>query len=55
MTIIGLFISLTSICLMGYLALIGVMNEQNLTWRDLFRMMKKFGKTVDTTTKEDAE
>lgn len=46
----GLLISIPTIMLMWYLALIGIMKEQCLTWRDLFRMiMKRFGK------KEDAE
>ena len=46
----GFLISIPTIMLMWYLALIGVMKEQAMTWHDLFRMiMKKFGK------KEDAE
>lgn len=47
---IGFIISIFTIMVMWYLALIGVMKEQAMTWRDLFRLIrKKFGK------KEDAE
>lgn len=46
----GFLISISTIMVMWYLALIGVMKEQALTWRDLFKLiMKRFGK------KEDAE
>lgn len=42
---LGFVISISTIMVMWYLALIGVMKEQCLTWRDLFRMiLERFGK-----------
>lgn len=54
----GLLISIPTIMLMWYLALIGVMKEQAMTWRDLFRLiMKRFGCFCKSRNgkKEDAE
>lgn len=53
----GFWVSITGILVMWYLALMGILHEQNMTLSDLFRLiMEKFSssKTVDKPTKEDA-
>ncbi len=41
----GFWVSIAGILVMWYLALMGILHEQNMTLSDLFRMiLKRFGK-----------